>query len=117
PPVLFRARRQGFTGERFFVEWKSKTQKTTIEITDQNGMAVKTADSNILKWKAGKPGRFLARAYSIDRYGRWSRPSIPVPILVKERAAVLAPLAKVQPETPRDVAAVPEEESASSSVK
>lgn len=109
PPVLLQSRTTGFTNEKFFAIWQP-SGKTAIELTDASGALMKTRDGAKLVWQAEKAGHYQARAFTIDQYGRWSKPSPAILFNVIDKPVVIAPLAKTEepqpePKKEREVAA------------
>jgi hypothetical protein len=112
-PELIHARNEGFLREKFFAAWKTQSPKATVELIDAHGVLLKTRESAALHWQPEKSGTYFARAFAIDKYGRWSPPSAPVEFKVNEVPSPVAPLAKKEepppPQEPRREVAAQEE--------
>jgi len=82
-PSLLSGDLEGFVDDEFNLAWDSEGLNTRIEIKDSSGHKVNSfSDKNVI-WRPKLIGKYTARAWTVDKYGRTSPPSKPIGILVK----------------------------------
>lgn len=84
-PKLAKGTKEVYVGNLVKLAWKSEGIKTRIEISDTSGKKINEFVADKITWQANKPGRYQARAWTVNAYGQESPPSNSFSFQVKPR--------------------------------
>lgn len=108
-PILTKNNLEGWTGETLDMGWAgpAKAKSWDVEVRDEQNNMVDALSSEQpqLTWQAVQPGKYKARVYALDAYGRRGAPSKDLQMLVKDKPVVAKEEPKKKKEKERKPAA------------